>query len=61
MLDDIANIEPTEPYAWTPIQIERNKSGNTLSDWLPLPWGGPETIILPGFHTAAESAFKPDH
>ena len=23
-----------------------------------MPWGGPERVILPGYHTAAENAFK---
>ena len=46
------------PYHWKPIQSDRGKSGGTLGDWLSLPWGGPETVILPGFHTAAENSMK---
>jgi CHAT domain-containing protein/tetratricopeptide (TPR) repeat protein len=57
VLDDLVASE-SGPYGWTPVQIERNKPGNTLADWLLLPWGGPETIVLPGFHTAAENALK---
>jgi hypothetical protein len=45
-------------YGWEPIQIDRGKPGNTLSDWFSLPWGGPETVILPGFHTPAENSMK---
>jgi len=45
-------------YAWQPIPAERPKAGSTLADWLALPWGGPETIMLPGFHTAAENGLK---
>ena len=45
-------------YGWEPIQIDRGKPGNTLGDWFSLPWGGPETVILPGFHTPAENAMK---
>ncbi|MBN1590177.1 MAG: CHAT domain-containing protein [Pirellulales bacterium] len=45
-------------YAWQPIQTKRSKQGSTLGDWLSLPWGGPQTIILPGFHTAAETGLK---
>lgn len=54
------DIQPSKggPYGWEPIQLERGKPGNTLGDWMSLPWGGPETIILPGFHTAAENAMK---
>lgn len=57
VLDDIAPSEQ-DPYAWCPIQIDRGKQGNTLRDWLTLPFGGPEVIILPGFHTAAENSLK---
>lgn len=57
VLDD---IKPSEagPYDWLPIQIDRAKPGNTLADWLSLPWEGPEVIVMPGFHTAAENALK---
>ena len=58
VLDDIANISEQKPYAWSPIQIERGKPGNTLDDWFLLPFGGPEVVILPGFHTAAENSMK---
>lgn len=57
VLDDIAPPEQG-PYAWAPIQIDRSKPGNTLGDWLALPWGGPDVVILPGFHTPAENAVK---
>ncbi len=57
VLDDIVPSE-AGPYGWAPVQIERGKPGNTLGDWLSLPWGGPETVILPGFHTAAENSLK---
>lgn len=56
-LDDLAPPEQG-PYSWAPIQVERGKPGNTLSDWLGLPWGGPEIMVLPGFHTPAESALR---
>ncbi len=57
VLDDLA-ISDQDPYGWTPAPIERSKSGGTLADWMGLPWGGPEQIILPGFHTSAEDALK---
>ena len=34
------------------------RRGALLSDWLQLPWGGPDVVILPGYHTAAEDAMK---
>jgi hypothetical protein len=56
VLDEVA---PTDnPYAWSPVTLDRGKAGSTLNDWLALPWQGPEEIVLPGFHTAAENALK---
>lgn len=57
VLDD---IQPAEqgPYSWSPIQAERGKPGNMLADWFPLPLGGPEVVMLPGFHTPAENSLK---
>jgi hypothetical protein len=57
VLDDL-NLPEQGVYSWSPIQIERGKPGNLLADWFALPWGGPEVLILPGFHTTAESALK---
>ncbi len=57
VLDDILGSEQG-PYAWAPIQTDRSRPGNTLADWMALPWGGPDTVILPGFHTPAENAGK---
>jgi CHAT domain-containing protein len=57
VLDDI-NLTDAGPYTWAPVQAERSKPGNSLSDWLALPWGAPDVVILPGFHTAAESSLK---
>jgi len=56
VLDD---IEPASgPYDWSPVQIDRGKPGASLADWLLLPWGGPQHVILPGFHTSAESGLR---
>jgi hypothetical protein len=57
VLDDI-DLEDHGPYTWAPVPIDGNKPGNTLSEWLALPWNGPSTVILPGYHTAAESSLK---
>ena len=57
VLDDIT-LENHGPYSWAPVQIERNKPGNTLGDWLGLPWNAPEVLVLPGYHTAAENSLK---
>jgi hypothetical protein len=60
VLDDLGQPEQG-PYSWAPIQVERGKPGNALGDWLGLPWGGPEVVVLPGFHTPAENALKRVH
>ncbi len=57
VLDDIVSSEQGD-YAWSPIPLDRGKPGSFLNDWFALPWGGPEVMIFPGFHTAAESALK---
>jgi tetratricopeptide (TPR) repeat protein len=57
VLDDL-NPAEQEVYGWAPIQLDRGKPGNLLTDWFVLPFGGPEVVILPGFHTAAESSLK---
>jgi hypothetical protein len=36
----------------------RGRAGSTLADWLVLPLAAPEYIVLPGFHSAAESALR---
>ena len=45
-------------YDWAPVQLGRARSGNTLADWIHLPWGAPARVILPGYHTAAEESAK---
>ena len=57
VLDD---VEPADsgPYEWSPAQIDRGKAGSNLSAWFSLPWGGLDYVILPGFHSAAESGMK---
>ncbi len=57
VLDDLV-VSEQDPYGFTPAPIDRGKGGGSLGDWLALPWGGPDVIILPGFHTAAEDSLK---
>lgn len=56
-LNDITD-QGTNAYAWSPIELDRGKPGSSLASWLDLPWGGPQQVILPGFHTAAENSLK---
>jgi CHAT domain-containing protein len=57
VFDDLT-VSDQDPYAWTPAPIDRSKTGGTLGQWMSLPLGCPEQIILPGYHTAAEDAMK---
>jgi CHAT domain-containing protein len=57
VLDDLPPVEQ-DPYGWSPAPIDRGKASGTLRDWMALPWGGPDVVVLPGFHTAAEDSLK---
>ncbi|MEO2008436.1 MAG: CHAT domain-containing protein [Pirellulaceae bacterium] len=43
------------PFRWSPFRIDERTS---LGDWMALPWGAPDQLVLPGFHTNAESGLK---
>ncbi|MCL2349685.1 MAG: CHAT domain-containing protein, partial [Planctomycetaceae bacterium] len=45
-------------FDWAPFYGAKNLSGTRFDNWLALPWGGPRTVLLPGYHTAAEEAIK---
>ncbi len=60
VLEDIASSDQ-DPYGWALVPTDRGKTGESLADWLALPWGGPDVVVLPGFHTAAEDAMKRPH
>jgi tetratricopeptide (TPR) repeat protein len=60
VLDEI-NAAGAKGYNWMPIPVSGSRSataGNMLGDWVSLPWGGPDTVVLPGLHTSAEDALK---
>ena len=59
VLEDL--VPSDDPYGWNPAPLDRSKAGGTVADWLVLPWGRPDVIVLPGFHTAAEDALKRVH
>lgn len=54
VLADLENT--TTALDWAPLPL--GSGGNTLADWLTLPWPAPKVFVAPGFHTVAESAFK---
>ena len=37
---------------------DRAKPSASLAQWMLSPWGGPDQVVLPGFHTPAETALK---
>ncbi|QDU57775.1 CHAT domain protein [Aeoliella mucimassa] len=53
-----AEIDPSEPYAFTPMPLDRPTSRGTLGTWTELPLPGCERIILGGMRTVAESGLK---
>lgn len=59
VMQDLDNMRGA-PYDWIPVQLGQRRSGNAVADWMQLPWGGPSSVILPGFHTAAEESLKRD-
>jgi len=58
VLDDIVPPEQEPAYGWSVASVDRGRAGSALADWFALPWGGPDVIVLPGFHTNAEDALK---
>ncbi len=60
--DDLGAAPGTEKgaghYDWAPLPLDRGKAAGSLLQWFALPWKAPTELILPGFHTAAESALK---
>jgi len=57
VLDDLA-MGDAGPLGWAPLPMDRGPGSGTLGNWLSLPWNGPEEVLLPGFHSHAESALK---
>jgi tetratricopeptide (TPR) repeat protein len=53
-------VDPAAPYGWSPLPLDIGKNNHTgaLANWLLLPRGIPELVVLPGFHTAAENGLK---
>jgi hypothetical protein len=56
VLGEIAPVET--PHSWSPVPLDAGTPGSTLVSWFQLPWGGPDQVMLPGFHTSAENALK---
>ena len=52
------NLDYNRSVDLHPLGIDGAKNDGKLSDCLLLPYGAPQTILLPGFHTPEESSFK---
>lgn len=57
VLDDIPEVEKGL-VAWTPLRVDRGTNGSSLADWMRWPAPGPDQVLLPGFHSAAENALR---
>ena len=57
VFDDIAAAKKG-PYEWSPMQLDRAEAAGSLSQWFSLPWKSPLAMVLPGFHTSAETALR---
>lgn len=57
VLNDLNNL-PRSPYGWMPMPVKGGARSGSLARWMQLPWGGPDQVVLPGFHTPAEKALK---
>jgi CHAT domain-containing protein len=56
VLNDLNN-DAKGPYDWSPLGPDRGAAAG-LEQWMRLPWGAPDELVLPGFHTPAEAALK---
>jgi len=57
VLNDLPAIDQAS-YQISLLPGERNSNAGALAKWFALPWGGPDVVILPSFHTAAERSLK---
>ena len=55
---DPVEFEPDQPLGWSPLPRARSRDADSLENWMALPYGGPERVVLTGFPTAAEQGLK---
>ncbi len=55
---DETDLDPTQPWAWSPLPQGRSSRRASLNYWVMLPEIGPQRIVLPGMHTIAERGGK---
>ena len=49
---------PGPGFEWSPLQIDGKVPGGALTQWMALPFYGPEQVILPACRTSAERSLK---
>jgi hypothetical protein len=47
-----------DPFAWSPLPVDRSQQVGFLDQWLALPGDGPQRVLLPGLRTLAERGGK---
>ncbi|MDA7952134.1 MAG: CHAT domain-containing protein [Pirellulaceae bacterium] len=53
------NINNTkEIYNWAPLGLDSKTPGGKLTEWPTGPFGAPDVLVLPGFHTDAETSLR---
>ncbi len=58
VLDDLEPPERAAPFDWTPVNLDKLRGDGTVQRWLKLPFDAPDELLLPGFHTVAETGLK---
>ncbi|QDU91513.1 CHAT domain protein [Pirellulimonas nuda] len=53
-----SEIDPSQPYAWPPMAIDRTPAIGRLEAWMALPANGPQRLVISGLHTAAGDGLK---
>lgn len=53
-----AEIDPAEPYAFSPLPLDRSDAYGSLGGWLQLPLPDCDRIVLGGVRTVAETGLK---
>ena len=57
---DTLPLDGRNPLEWSPLGFNHGDTETTLADWLRLPWPASREVLLPGFHTAAETSLYHD-
>ncbi|MBL9124500.1 MAG: CHAT domain-containing protein [Planctomycetaceae bacterium] len=57
---DSLPLEGKDAFGWSPLGLNHGETETTVLDWLRLPWPAPREVLLPSFHTAAETALQHD-